>query len=139
NLTSQVGMLVAAMLDFPSVYAVTKIEKGDEPQSLTVTRDLGRGIRQVLAVPLPALLAVDSGGQTLSYAPPMKVIRARRSPLQVLTPADLGLTKDELSGPRWFKIAEVGVPERRQQAELLEGNSKMIAASILERIRDAAG
>ncbi len=136
NLASQVGSLTAAKLGIPSAYAVTKVEAGLEPQSLRVTKELGHGVQQVLDMPLPALLCVQSGAQPLSYAAPAKIIRARRNTLMVLKWADLIEEKEGIGRQSWFTFTRVGLPERKHQVDLLEGDANKIAELILLRVKN---
>lgn len=136
NLAAQVGTLTAAKLGIPSAYAVTKVEAGAGPETLKVTKELGQGLQQAVEMPLPALLCIQSGAQPLSYAAPAKILRARRNPLKLLRWSDLGLDKDATMGRRWFRFTEVRVPEKKQQAELLEGDAKRVAELILARVKN---
>lgn len=139
NLTSQVGMLVAAKLGIPGVYAVTSVEANAEGRSVKVTRELGGGVQQVLEIPVPVVLCVQSGGKTLTYAAPAKLIRARRNPVEVFHPSDLNIDVDEVVKLRSLKITDVRPPERKRQAQLVEGETDKIAELLLSRIKNEAG
>lgn len=137
NLAAQVGTLVAAKMGIPGAYAVTNIEAGAQPETLTVTKELGWGMQQLLEIPLPAVLCVQSSALPLSYAPPAKIIKARRDPLKSFNSAALDIDKQALAQNSTFKIVDVRVPERKSQAQLFEGDVKNIVESILGRIRHA--
>ncbi|MCL5958802.1 MAG: FAD-binding protein [Chloroflexi bacterium] len=132
---ASVGSLTAAKLGIPNAYAVTKVEAGSDPGVVRVTKELGGGVQQVLDVSLPAVLCIQSGGQPLSYAAPAKILRARRNPLKVVKLPDLGLDKATITQLSRLKIVDVGVPERKQQAEFLEGDTKKVAELLLGKIR----
>lgn len=57
--SGQVGALVAGQLDLPFISAVTDL--GFEDGAIRVTRSAGRGVREILTCPLPAVFSVDPG------------------------------------------------------------------------------
>ncbi len=137
NLAAQVGTLAAAKLGIPSAYAVTNLEVGAQPETLKVTKELGWGIQQLLDIQLPAVLCVQSSAQPLSYAPPAKIIKARREPLKNLSAVALDIDKQAIAQSSRFKIIDVRVPERKSQAQFFEGDVQSIVQSLLERVRHA--
>lgn len=58
--SSQVGAVIAELIDLPLVSAVTKIEPGNDLMSFIVHRKLDRGNREIIECPLPAVLTIDS-------------------------------------------------------------------------------
>ena len=59
----QVGAFLAHHLDRPFVSAITQLTVSPDGQSGTVQRSGGRGIRESLLCPLPAVFSVDMGAQ----------------------------------------------------------------------------
>lgn len=135
NLASQVGSLAAAKLGLPNAYAATRVEASATPGTVRVTKELGGGVQQVLEMALPAVLCVQSGVQPLSYAAPAKILRARRNPLRVVKLTELGLEKERLLELHRFRVIDARVPDRKHQAQFLDGDAQQLAASILTKIR----
>lgn len=58
---SQVGAFVSHHLEIPFVSCIRDISISSGKRSLEVQRSAGRGIREVIECPLPAVLSVDAG------------------------------------------------------------------------------
>lgn len=81
--TAQVGPQVAELLDLPHVSLVTGVDLDGE--SLRVHRD-SEGRKQIVSVPLPAMLLVLSGRDGEQRHPTLKgMMQAKRKPLDVTT------------------------------------------------------
>ncbi len=93
---SQVGPLLAAMLDFPCAIDVLGINLEEDSQNILVTRDIGRGEREKLRCPLPAVLTVKGEG-ILPYASLDRFIDSRSAEISLLTLTDLGISPAECS------------------------------------------
>lgn len=137
NLAAQVGVSVAERLGIPFIFAVTKVEMTCACKVARVTRELGGGDQEVLEVFLPALLAIDTGIQTLSYVPFAKLFQARRRGVDSIAATDLGIGKAELQKTAKWKFVEVLEPKRERRAEVIQGNPKEIAPKIIAKIREA--
>lgn len=137
NLAAQVGVSVAERLGIPFIFAVTKVEMTCACKVARVTRELGGGDQEVLEVFLPALLAIDTGIQTLSYVPFAKLFQARRRGVDSITATDLGIDKAGLHKTAKWKFVELLEPKRELRAEVIQGNPKEIAPKIIAKIREA--
>jgi electron transfer flavoprotein beta subunit len=109
--SGQVGSLIAARLGFPCVNDVVSIELDAEQNTISVIKDLGRGEREKLSCPLPAVLAVKGDGK-LPYAPLDKLIDSRYSEVMLISPADLPVSSAELKRSP-VKIAGLSYPRPR--------------------------
>lgn len=76
--SSQVGAVIAEVLDLPQVSAVTKLDFIDTLTYFTVQRKLDRGCREVIECPLPAVLTIDASINKPRYP----TIRMRKKGLQ---------------------------------------------------------
>jgi electron transfer flavoprotein beta subunit len=86
--SNQVAQLVAEMLDLPQACFASGIviENGEA----VVTREIDGGI-ETIAVKLPAVVSADLRLNTPRLPTLPNVLKAKRKPLQVLTPAALGV------------------------------------------------
>ena len=89
-----VPALLAEALGWPAVTEVTALDL--QPGQATVQRRLERGVREVVAVRLPAVLALEPELARLPQASLPHLIAAQRANIPVQTPAELGLTQAEL-------------------------------------------
>lgn len=153
--SGQVGPLLAGRLGWPCVTDVMAIEA--EENSVTLLKDIGRGEREKLSCPLPAVAAVKGEGK-LPYAPLDKYIESKSSEITLLSPTDLSITPDELkkdpagvtrltyprpspvkappldsSLPAFYRILQLlegGITKRKGQ--MLEGNSDEVAEKLYQ-------
>ncbi|OYT34729.1 electron transfer flavoprotein subunit beta [Archaeoglobales archaeon] len=121
---SQVGVLLAAMLDLPFATAITsiKIENG----KITATRELEGGYQEEIELPVPCLLTVQSGINEPRYVSIMGIKRAKTKEMRevTLTPSMSTLEIEKMYFP----------PVKK--AEMLEGDPTKIAEKIIEILKD---
>lgn len=137
GMSSQVAISLASELGLPYVYAVTKIELGSGGGPLLVDRELGGGRYQTLEICMPALLCIQSGIVPLTYAPPVKLIQARRSATTCLSLSDLGITEHELARRRKARVVGIKPREKSSTTQLLTGSPEKLAHDIFDKIKRA--
>ncbi len=131
----QVGGLVAGLLGWAWASAVTAIRP--EAGRLVVERELDGGRAAVVALELPAVVAVQTGVNTPRYASLRGIMAARRKPIESL---EFGSLREESgAAPGSFRRFLLERPERAQTAELLTGSADEMAAELVGRIRSGAG
>lgn len=133
ELASVVGPALAAHLDLPFASAVSGVELTEGGRQVLVTKEMGGGFFQKLAMPLPAVLSVQSGVCRLSYAPTMRVLQARRRPLRSVSPQSLGV---EIGAPA-SRLVAIEPPRREREPEMVSGTPGEIAAALMDRIERA--
>ncbi|AEF55232.1 electron transfer flavoprotein subunit beta/FixA family protein [Marinomonas posidonica] len=85
---NQTGQMLAALLDYPqATFASEVVIENGEAQ---VTREIDGGL-QTLAVTLPAVVTTDLRLNEPRFASLPNIMKAKRKPLDVKTPADLGI------------------------------------------------
>lgn len=99
---------VAELLGWPCVDEVVAAQI--EADDLVVTRWTESGAREVLAVPLPAAIAVASSGVTAPYPTLAARLRAERAPIQTLRPAEVGVDGADALRPR-IRVDRVTLPK----------------------------
>jgi electron transfer flavoprotein beta subunit len=153
--SGQVGPLLAGRLGWPCVTEVLAIEA--EENHVTLLKDIGRGEREKLSCPLPAVVAVKGEGK-LPYASLDKYVDSRYSEITLLSPASLAITPDELkrdpagvtrltyprpspvkappldsSLPAFYRILQLlegGITKRK--GRMLEGSSDEVAEKLYQ-------
>ena len=135
NLAAQVGISTAARLGIPFLFAATKIEIAAGNRVVRVTKELGNSTYAVLEVDLPALVAVQTGIQKLTYAPVAKLMQAKRRGIECQKVADLPPTEEEKA--RGYEYLELAQPRRKRIAKYLQGSPSEIAAEIVNQIAES--
>ncbi|TGD46135.1 electron transfer flavoprotein, partial [Salmonella enterica subsp. enterica serovar Poona] len=85
----QVGLLVGEALNIPAINGVSKILSLTD-STLTVERELEDEV-ETLSIPLPAVIAVSTDINTPQIPSMKAILGAAKKPVQVWSPADIGL------------------------------------------------
>jgi electron transfer flavoprotein beta subunit len=103
---NQTGQMLAALLGWPQGTFASKLTFADD--KLEVTREVDAGLEKVL-LKLPAIITCDLRLNEPRYASLPNIMKAKRKPIDVLSPEELGVDVS----PR-HKILKVEEPARRQ-------------------------
>ena len=131
---AQTGVILAEMLGLPHSTIIMEIQVNGN--ALKVKRELEGGWFQWIEMPLPALLTIQSGINKPRYATLKGIMAAKTKPIQKLTPADLGLSPEELTLRQ--NIVKVYVPVKSAQTEFLQGSPKDIATRLVDKLKNEA-
>jgi electron transfer flavoprotein beta subunit len=124
----QTGVVLAELLGLPHATIIMQVKV--LAQDIRVKRELEDGWFQHVEMPLPAVLAVQSGISKLRYATLMGIKKAKTKQVRRLTAGELGGVP-----PRQAEMARVYPPERTKQTRLIEGDAKTAAAKLVEKLR----
>jgi electron transfer flavoprotein beta subunit len=143
------GPLVAGLLDLPQATAVDELVVEGSGEVM-VRRRLDRGRREELALPLPAVIAIEPGLVTPRVASPAAVLEAQAATVPILEAAAPGKLRASLLSyrpprpvaprtwpadpalPAEARIAEVvGLGAGRRQRELVTGSAEELALRIV--------
>ncbi len=102
---NQTGQMLAALLGWPQATFASKVTVGDG--HVTVTREVDGGLETV-DIPLPAVITTDLRLNTPRYAALPNIMKAKKKPLDTLTPAELGVDP----APR-LRTLQVNAPAAR--------------------------
>jgi electron transfer flavoprotein beta subunit len=158
NASGQVGPFIAARLNLPCVVGVTEFQLEGDGKSSTVTRSLGRGVREKVTSALPAVFTVEGSGGELPYASLDKLMESQSATITLFSLSDLGISAAELASDptrvtglsfprprprkvptpasslpafdRILKLLEGGIPKR--QGKMLRGNSEELVSQLYE-------
>ncbi|MAG33329.1 MAG: electron transfer flavoprotein subunit beta [Deltaproteobacteria bacterium] len=131
---SAVPPMVAALLDFPSATGVTATDMSDS--SVKVERELEGGALEVVELPKPCLLAIQSGANQVRYASLKGIMQAKKKPVDVKTLADLGLADSASSAQNKTTINKIYVPPKSDTAEILEGSTGEVVGQLVTKIKE---
>ena len=115
---NQTGQMLSALLGWAQGTFMSKLELGDGQAQ--VTREVDGGLEKV-SIQLPAVCSVDLRLNEPRYASLPNIMKAKKKPLEVLKPADLGL---DLS-PR-LKTLKVSEPPKRQAGVKVESVGELV-------------
>ena len=99
-----------------------------------VHRELEGGVEELTEVELPAVLTVQTGINEPRYASLRGIRQAQNKPLDVRTPADLGVEGNDLETPlAWTATRE---PESESEATVFEGDADETAGQLAGVLRE---
>jgi electron transfer flavoprotein beta subunit len=125
----QTGVILAELLGLPHATIIMEVEKQDG--SIRVKRELEDGWFQHVEMPLPALLAIQSGISKLRYATLMGIKKAKTKEIRRVTAADLGAS----AGGASITLDRIYLPERTKQTQLFDGSPKEAAGKLVEKLK----
>ncbi len=136
---SQVGGMLAALLDLPYASLVVHIDVIDD-KTLKVGREIEGGKREMNEMQLPCVLSVQTGINEPRYAGLRGIRKAASVDIPVLGAADLGITVDAVgaAGAR-VKVEDYFVPELGSGAEMLDGKIDEIVEKLVRLLKAKGG
>jgi electron transfer flavoprotein beta subunit len=125
---NQVGQMLAALLDWPQATFASKVDiAGSE---VTVKREVDGGL-ETITMKLPAVITTDLRLNEPRYATLPNIMKAKKKPLDILTPQELGVDvaprlttlrvvepKKRTGGGRVANVAEL-VAKLRNEAKVI--------------------
>ena len=109
---SQTGQMLAALAGLGQATFASEVELGDD--TVTVTREVDGGV-ETIAVKLPAIITTDLRLNEPRYASLPNIMKAKKKPIDITTPADLGVDV----APR-ITTLKVTPPAERQAGVIVE-------------------
>ncbi len=127
----QTGVIVAELLDLPHATMILHVEKTDS--GLKVKRELEEGWFQLIELPTPAVLTMQSGGNKLRYATLMGIKRAKTKEMRTVTAAELAA--DDAPS---VVLEQISAPKKQKSTQILPGTAKEAAAALVEKLKTEA-
>jgi electron transfer flavoprotein beta subunit len=125
---NQTGQMLAALLDWPQATFASKVEVAGE--RVKVTREVDGGL-ETLDLKLPAIVTTDLRLNEPRYVTLPNIMKAKKKPLETVTPADLGV--DAAPRLKTLKVSEpparaagVMVPDVAALVDKLKNEAKVI-------------
>src|SRR3954465_6898292 len=122
---NQTGQMLAALLGWPQGTFASKVVPGDG--TVTVTREVDGGLETV-ELTLPAVVTTDLRLNEPRYASLPNIMKAKKKPLETLSPTDLGVDP----APR-LKTLKVAEPPKRS-AGIKVGS----VAELIDKLKNEA-
>ena len=132
---AQAGVILAELLGVPHATIIMDVQPADG--RVRVKRELEGGWFQMVEMPLPAVLTIQSGLARLRYATLMGIKKARTKPVRRLTKADLGADRgwQDADWANRQTIRRIYLPRKTKQTQFLDGPPKQVAAQLVEKLK----
>ena len=125
---AQVGVMLAERLQIPHSTIIMEVQV--EANRLRVKRELEGGWFQWIAMPLPALLTIQSGINQLRYATLKGIMAAKKKDIRkVAVPGGLAAAQ---------QIIALASPTRSKQTQMITGSAPEAAKDLVRRLREEA-
>jgi electron transfer flavoprotein beta subunit len=124
----QTGVVLAERLGMPHSTIIMEVQVQDG--ALRVKRELEGGWFQWLAMPLPALLTIQSGINQLRYATLKGIMAAKKKEIRK-APMPPGLQPSQ-------EIVGLALPVKSKQTQMIEGAPAAAAQELVRRLREEA-
>ena len=125
---AQTGVVLAERLGIPHATIIMEVQVADG--RLRVKRELEGGWFQWIAMPLPALLTIQSGINQLRYATLKGIMAAKKKEIRRVAPASPVAARQ--------RISALYVPERSKQTRMIDGTPTDAARELVKRLREDA-
>jgi electron transfer flavoprotein beta subunit len=132
--SAAVGPMLAELVGVPHTTAAVSVERSNG--TITVGREIEGGANEMVELSAPCLIAVQTGLNQVRYASLKGIMAAKKKPLDVKTASDLGVADAVGAGAAKIKIEKIAPPVKGDTAELLEGSTDEIAASLVNKIKE---
>ncbi len=116
--SNQTGQMFAALMDWPQATFASEVEiDGDK---MKVTREVDGGLESI-NVSMPALITTDLRLNEPRYAKLPNIMKAKKKPLDTMTPAEL-----EVDITSRLKVLKVEEPEQRKAGEIVGSVAELV-------------
>jgi len=127
---AQVGVILAEKLGLPHATIIMEVEVTEANKGLRVKRELEGGWFQWVAMPLPAVLTIQSGINQLRYATLKGIMAAKKKEIRKAAPP-AGLAPKQ-------KIVSLYVPEKGKKTQIIGGSPADAAKELVRKLREEA-
>lgn len=137
NLQSQVGQSLAELLGYVHSTNITKLVLNSDKKSLTINRELESGKEEILELPLPAVLTIQSGINNPRYPSLPGIMKAKTKKLEKWGPGNIGMKNDDVGMKGNLReIVDLFIPESEKEAEIIKGDPKEAAKKLISILHD---
>jgi len=125
---AQTGVVLAQRLGMTHATIIMEVQV--EGSALKVKRELEGGWFQWIGLPLPAVLTIQSGINTLRYATLKGIMAAKKKEVRkVAAPSTLAPAQ---------QILRLYVPQKQKRTEMITGSAADVAKTLVKRLREDA-
>jgi electron transfer flavoprotein beta subunit len=129
---AQTGVIAAELLGVAHATIVMDVQP--EGDGIRVKRELEAGFFQWVGLPVPAVLTIQSGINTLRYATLKGIMAAKKKEIRKLDAAALGLSGLK---PKQ-EIRRIYFPEKTKQTQMIEGTPGEVAVKLIAKLKNEA-
>ncbi|HPD20274.1 MAG: electron transfer flavoprotein subunit beta/FixA family protein [Desulfomonilia bacterium] len=130
DMESQVGPLLAAVLEYGCATGVIFEEISGNGREIAVEREVEGGSRECLTLALPCVLTIQSGINTPRYPALSHVLRARSSELECIAASSLAVP------PPAQSLVRILPPAQGRKGEIIEGTAVEKADKLIHILRE---
>jgi electron transfer flavoprotein beta subunit len=125
----QVGVVLAEALGVPHATIIMDVQVDAAAKTMRVKRELEGGWFQWVAMPLPALLTIQSGINQLRYATLKGIMAAKKKEIRKVAAAVPAARQ---------RIVSLYVPEKGKKTQMIGGSAAEAAKELVKRLREEA-
>jgi electron transfer flavoprotein beta subunit len=125
---AQVGVVLAERLGLPHATIIMEVQA--DAGTLRVKRELEGGWFQWVAMPLPAVLTIQSGINQLRYATLKGIMAAKKKEIKKVAPAGGAQAAQ--------RITSLYFPEKGKKTQMIAGGAADAAKELVKRLREEA-
>ena len=126
----QVGVVLAEKLGMPHATIIMEVQKLDGSAGFAREARARRRLVPVGALPMPALLTIQSGINQLRYATLKGIMAAKKKEIRKVAPA--------AAAPAAQRITSLYFPEKGKQTQMIAGAPAEAAKELVKRLREEA-
>lgn len=130
---AETGVIIAERLDRPHATIVMEVQAGQG--TVRVKRELEGGWFQWVAMPLPAVLTIQSGINQLRYATLKGIMAAKKKEIRKAPSPPSSLSGATASRR---KIVSLYVPEKSKKTQMISGTPAEAAKELVRLLREDA-
>jgi electron transfer flavoprotein beta subunit len=125
---AQVGVVLAEKLGLPHATIIMEVQV--DGSSLRVKRELEGGWFQWVAMPMPAVLTIQSGINQLRYATLKGIMAAKKKEIRKVSAPATAVIRQ--------KIVAMYAPEKTKKTQLIQGSPADAAKELVRKLREEA-
>ncbi len=126
------GVALAAQLGYEWAAVVNQLELDRDRGVAKVHRELEGGVEELTEVELPAVTTIQTGINEPRYASLRGIRQAQRKPLEVQSPAELGV--ESIASP--LSLSGLAEPESESNVSVFEGGAESTPAELAAVLRE---
>lgn len=126
---AQVSQLLATYLEIPYVTVALQIEYA--AGNLTVKRETEGGTTEVLALPMPCLIAAQKGLNEPRFASLPNIMKAKKKEIKQYKMSDLGVADSD----RKIKLVNIQLPPAKQAGKKIDGDTAAQSKELVRALR----
>ena len=126
---SAVAPMLAGLLNISHASVVSKLEYHNK--NILLEREIEGGVKEVIEMPLPALIGTTKGLNNPRYATLPGIMKAKKKPLIEITPESLEVNIEKTS----IEYTDFRLPPERPKVQMIEGDVKQQVTELTRLLK----